>query len=75
MGLFRSISDGEAAALTAAGYKAVDWGKTLVANANEYCKYVFNGYDYDKAPIYLWPFTPNIIATGGFVNGYGFRND
>lgn len=75
VGLFRSISDGEAAALTAAGYKAVDWGKTLVANANEYCKYVFNGYDYDKAPIYLWPFTPNIIATGGFVNGYGFRND
>ena len=35
---------------------------------------VYYDYDYVSAPIYLWPFTPNIIATGGFVNGYGFSN-
>ena len=56
------------------GYKKVNWGKTLVDNDDEYYKYLFYDYDYVSAPIYLWPFTPNIIATGGFVNGYGFSN-
>ena len=32
-------------------------------------------YDYVSAPIYFWPFTPNILATGGFTNGYGFSNE
>lgn len=75
VGLFSKVSDAEAKALTDDGYKAVNWGKTLVDNEDEYNKYEFYDYDYDKAPIYLWPFTPNIIATGGFVNGYGFRNE
>lgn len=73
-GLFVPVSDQEAEELTKDGYKKVDWGKTLVDNDDEYNKYLFYDYDYVSAPIYLWPFTPNIIATGGFVNGYGFSN-
>lgn len=73
-GLFAPVSDEEAEELTKDGYKKVDWGKTLVDNDDEYYKYLFYDYDYVSAPIYLWPFTPNIIATGGFVNGYGFSN-
>lgn len=73
-GLFAPVSDEEAEKLTKDGYKKVDWGKTLVDNDDEYYKYLFYDYDYVSAPIYLWPFTPNIIATGGFVNGYGFSN-
>lgn len=73
-GLFAPVSDKEAEELTKDGYKKVDWGKTLVDNDDEYYKYLFYDYDYVSAPIYLWPFTPNIIATGGFVNGYGFSN-
>lgn len=73
-GLFAPVSDEEAEELTKNGYKKVNWGKTLVDNDDEYYKYLFYDYDYVSAPIYLWPFTPNIIATGGFVNGYGFSN-
>lgn len=73
-GLFAPVSDEEAEELTKDGYKKADWGKTLVDNDDEYYKYLFYDYDYVSAPIYLWPFTPNIIATGGFVNGYGFSN-
>lgn len=73
-GLFAPVSDQEAEELTKHGYKKVNWGKTLVDNDDEYYKYLFYDYDYVSAPIYLWPFTPNIIATGGFVNGYGFSN-
>ena len=73
-GLFAPVSDQEAEELTKDGYKKVNWGKTLVDNDDEYYKYLFYDYDYVSAPIYLWPFTPNIIATGGFVNGYGFSN-
>lgn len=73
-GLFAPVSDEEAEELTKDGYKKVDWGKTLIDNDDEYYKYLFYDYDYVSAPIYLWPFTPNIIATGGFVNGYGFSN-
>lgn len=73
-GLFAPVSDQEAEELTKDGYKKVDWGKTLIDNDDEYYKYLFYDYDYVSAPIYLWPFTPNIIATGGFVNGYGFSN-
>ncbi|MDR1527740.1 MAG: RagB/SusD family nutrient uptake outer membrane protein [Dysgonamonadaceae bacterium] len=76
-GLFSYIDpDGsEAAGLIADGYKRENWGVTLAANYDEYYKYLFYDYDYQKAPIYLWPFTPNVIATGGFVNGYGFRQE
>lgn len=74
-GLFKKVSADEAAALKADGYKEVKWGAELVENDDEYYKYLFYDYDYQKAPIYLWPFTPNIIATGGFLNGYGFANE
>ena len=74
-GLFRHIEPGsaEALALEADGYKMVNWGKDLVANRDEYDKYLFWDYDYQKAPIYLWPFTPNVLTAGGFTNGYGFQ--
>ncbi len=73
-GLFNYIdpTGTEAAALVAAGYAKIDWGSKIVASADEYYKYLFYDYDYSKAPIYLWPYTPNIISTGGFTNGYGF---
>ena len=72
VGLFTPVSDSEAAALEADGYTKTDWGKTLLANEDEYSKYLFYQYDYDKAPIYLFPFSPNTMSTGGFTNGYGF---
>jgi len=74
-GLFTRISDEEAAALEADGYKKENWGIDLVSNEDEYYKYLFLDYDYVSAPIYFWPFTPNILATGGFTNGYGFSNE
>jgi hypothetical protein len=76
-GLFSYIDpDGaEAAALVADGYTRENWGSDLVKYADEYHKYLFYDYDYTKAPIYLWPFTPNVIATGGFFNGYGFKQE
>ena len=74
-GLFSRISDAEAAALEADGYKKENWGVDLVSYDDEYYKYLFIDYDYVKAPIYLWPFTPNVMTTGGFTNGYGFSNE
>ena len=70
-GLFEQV-DGEA--LKAAGYSEVEWGKALVANEEDYYNKFFNGYDFVTAPVYLWPFTPNVVSTGGFRNGYGFQN-
>lgn len=74
-GLFNYIdpNGAEAAALIADGYAMVDWGASLVNAYDEYYTYLFFDYDYDKAPIYLWPYTPNIISTGGFTNGYDFK--
>jgi len=74
-GLFDKLSDSDIAALEADGYKKTDWGSVLVENDDEYYKCLFYDYDYSKAPIYLWPMTPNILSTGGFANGYGFRNE
>lgn len=73
-GLFEYIDpDGaEAKALEQDGYTRVEWGISLVNNYDEYYTYLFYDYDYSKAPIYLWPFTPNVLSTGGFTNGYGF---
>lgn len=70
-GLFEQV---DGAALEAAGYTKEEWGKALVANEEDYYNKYFNGYDFESAPVYVWPFTPNIIATGGFRNGYGFMN-
>ena len=73
-GLFTKLTDAEIAALEADGYKKTDWGQQLVDNDDEYYKYLFYQYDYQKAPIYLFPFSPNTLSTGGFTNGYGFAN-
>ncbi len=70
-GLFEQV---DGAALEAAGYEKVEWGKALAANEEDYYNKFFNGYDFETAPVYVWPFTPNIVATGGFLNGYGFQN-
>ena len=74
-GLFEKLSDSDIAALEADGYVKTSWGTDLVNNADEYDKYLFYDYDYVKAPIYLWPFTPNVLANGGFTNGYGFKQE
>ena len=73
-GLFKPVTAEEAAALEADGYSKVAWGSVLVDNYDEYYTYLFYQFDYNKAPIYLFPFTPNTMATGGFTNGYGFTN-
>lgn len=70
-GLFEKV---DGAALEAAGYTKEEWGKALVANEEDYYNKFFNGYDFETAPVYTWPFTPNVVATGGFLNGYGFMN-
>ncbi len=59
----------------AEGYSPQAWGSDLVKYADEYSKYLFYDYDYVSAPIYMWPFTPNAMSTGGFTNGYGFKQD
>ncbi len=74
-GLFKALTADEAAALEADGYTKVDWGKALVDNEDEYYKYLFYDYDYTKAPIYLWPFTPNILMSMNIQNGYGFPQE
>lgn len=71
-GLFKPVAD--PAALIADGYKEVAWGSELVKQKAEYYDYLFTNYDYVSTPIYLWPITPNQLATGGYVNGYGFPN-
>lgn len=74
-GLFNYIAPGsaEATALENDGYKKVDWAVNI--SEQEYYTNLFLDYDYVSAPIYLWPFTPNTISTGGFTNGYGFKNE
>lgn len=76
-GLFEYIdpAGAEARALEADGYTRQDWGAGLLANRDEYEKYLFYDYDGEKAPIYLWPFTPNVMSAGGFTNGYGFKQE
>lgn len=74
-GLFKRVSAEEEAALLTDGYTAVNWGADLLSNEEDYSLYLFYDYDYSKAPIYLWPFTPNIMTTGGFTNGYGFSQE
>lgn len=74
-GLFKQVSATEEAELLADGYTKVDWGATLLANREEYETYLFYQFDSSKAPIYLFPFSPNTMATGGFTNGYGFANN
>lgn len=76
-GLFEYIdpNGAEAKALEAEGYVKEEWGKQLIDNYDEYYTYLFYDYDYSKAPIYLWPFTPNVLSTGGFTNGYGFKQE
>lgn len=76
-GLFKHIApeSSEAKELENNGYTKVSWGEQLAEYDDEYYKYLFYDYDYVKAPIYLWPLTPNVLSTGGFKNGYGFKNE
>ncbi len=69
-GLFKPVADEKA--LLDAGYTKVDWGKAYVDYEEEYYNKYFNGYDFESAPVYLWPFTPNTCMTSGLHNGYGF---
>lgn len=78
-GLFTYIdpAGAEAAALEADGYTKEEYGAQLVTNKDEYLKYLFLDYDYQSAPVYLWPLTPNTILTskGAITNGYGFKQE
>ena len=72
---YRNSQRERIAALEADGYKKTNWAVDLVKAEDEYLKNLFLDYGYVKAPIYLWPFTPNVLANGGFTNGYGFKNE
>ena len=74
-GLFKPLSPDEISSLEAEGYTPQPWGSDIVQYEDEYYTYLFYDYDYTKAPIYLWPFTPQILSVGGFTNGYGFKNE
>ena len=74
-GLFTKLTAAEVAVLKADGYNGVAWGSALVENYDEYYTYLFYKFDYNMAPIYLFPFTPNTMITGGFTNGYGFASE
>ncbi len=74
-GLFKALSTEEITTLLSEGYVPQAWGADIVAYEDEYYTYLFYDYDYVKAPIYLWPFTPQILSVGGFTNGYGFKNE
>ena len=74
-GLFSPLDAQQISDLLADGYVAQAWGADIVAYEEEYYTYLFYDYDYTRAPIYLWPFTPQILSAGGFTNGYGFRNE
>lgn len=74
-GLFAKLSEDDINALETEGYKKTNWAVDLVKAEAEYSDYLFLDYDYVKAPIYLWPFTPNVMANGHFTNGYGFKQE
>ncbi|MGI5848413.1 MAG: RagB/SusD family nutrient uptake outer membrane protein [Candidatus Cryptobacteroides sp.] len=76
-GLFKYIDPAsqEAADLEADGYQKVEYGLSLVTYRDEYYKYFFYDYDYQSAPIYLFPFSSTQLFTGGFTNGYGLRQE
>ena len=74
-GLFKALENDEINTLLSEGYKAQAWGADIVKYEDEYYTYLFYDYDYTRAPIYLWPFTPQILHAGGFTNGYGFKNN
>jgi hypothetical protein len=74
-GLFKQLSAEEIASLEADGYKKTNWAVDLVKARVEYDTNLFLDYGYVKAPIYLWPITPNALTNGGFKNGYGFKNE
>ena len=74
-GLFTKLTAAEVTDLKADGFEEVAWGSVLVENYDEYYTYLFYKFDYNMAPIYLFPFTPNTMITGGFTNGYGFANE
>ena len=76
-GLFSYIdpNGAEAAAWEADGYTKTAWGSDLVKYKPEYQDFLFYYYDYVKAPIYLWSFTPYILSKVGFTTVYGFKQE
>lgn len=74
-GLFEKLSEEEIAALKEDGYTEKPWGSDLVKYEDEYLLYLFYEYDYESAPIYFFPHNQNTLVTGGFTNGYGFKQE
>ncbi len=79
-GLFRYIAPGseEAIALENDGYEQTPWAIDMLNYEDSYVNKLFAGYtdaDYaaKKPPIYLLPFTYQVMLNSGITNGYGFR--
>lgn len=79
-GLFRYIEPGgaEALALQADGYTQANWAVDMPRYKDSYATKLLAGYsDADLAaknpPVYLLPFTYNVLTTSGITNGYGFK--
>lgn len=79
-GLFEYIDpDGlVAAALEAAGYKKVEWGKKMVDQKSALWDYnMLSGIDLSDVPLYYHPIPRETIqqSKGGVTNGYGLPNE
>lgn len=77
-GLFKYIdpNSDEAKALEADGYKKVEYGLELAKNKQEYVDNFFKDFDYESAPVYLFPVSHDAMKTiPGLTNGYGFQNN
>ena len=79
-GLFRYIAPGseEASALEADGYVQTPWAVDMPKYEDSYASKLFAGYtDADYAaknpPIYMLPFTYQVLLNSGITNGYGFK--
>lgn len=79
-GLFKYIAPGtaEALALQVDGYEQTPWAVDMVKYKDSYATKLLAGYtDADYAaknpPIYLLPFTYNVLTTSHITNGYGFK--
>lgn len=79
-GLFSYIEPGsaEATALEADGYVQTPWAIGMLDYEDSYADKLFAGYtDADYAaknpPIYMLPFSYQVLLNSGITNGYGFR--
>ena len=54
----------------------MEYGLELARNKQEYVDNFFRDFDYESAPVYLFPVSHDAMKTiPGLTNGYGFQNN